>query len=151
MKLVDVDAVEAQTLQAAFERRAQVLRAAVVLPIARARPREPALGRDDQACRVGKEGFCDQLFADMGAVRIGRVDEVHAARHRMPQNVLRDVAIRRRTPDTRADDAHRSKAHPVDGQVAADAQRPGRSRGEGGLVAHRDVVLQAAYSRSSMP
>jgi hypothetical protein len=51
VQLVDVDAVEAQSLQAAFHRLAQVRRAGIVRPLVRPRAIPSPLRRDDQVVR----------------------------------------------------------------------------------------------------
>ena len=78
MELVDVDAVEAETLEAAFDGLLDVRGAGVVLPDAGAVARPADLGGDDEIVGIGLERLGDQLFGDVGAVGVGGVDEVDA-------------------------------------------------------------------------
>ena len=91
-------------------------------------PLQPALGRDHQALRIGVERLGDQLFADVRPVRVRRIDQVDAQLERPPQHRQRFRVVRRWSPDALAGDAHRAEAQPIDRQVAADGELPGRFR-----------------------
>ena len=54
VKVIDIDPVEAQAFQAAFERLLQMLRAGIVNPLAGADSLPSALGGDHQAARIGR-------------------------------------------------------------------------------------------------
>ena len=62
-----------------------------------------------------------------GPVGVGGVDEVDAELDRAAQDRLRLVAVGGRAPDAGAGDPHRAEAEAVDGQVAADTDRAGRT------------------------
>jgi hypothetical protein len=69
MELVEVDAVQAQSLETAFQWRPQMAGAAVgaaplVWPVAQ----QPALGADHETGRVRPQGLADQPLADLRTV-----------------------------------------------------------------------------------
>src|SRR5256885_17042480 len=74
VKLIEVDALEPQALQAPVQCPAQMLGSAVRVPAAPARAHDPALGADDKALGVGMQGFRDEGFGSVRpvAVEIGR-------------------------------------------------------------------------------
>ena len=76
MQLVDVDPVETQSLQAAFHRLAQMRGAGIMGPLVRPRAIPSSLGRNDKVLGIGRQRFGDQLFADIGPIRISRIDEI---------------------------------------------------------------------------
>ena len=78
MELIDGDAVKTETLEAAFDGFAEMIGAGVVYPLAGADALPSALGSDDEVGGVGREGFGDEFFRDIGAVGVGGVDEVDA-------------------------------------------------------------------------
>ena len=93
VQLVEVDAIEAQTAQASLARLAQVLGPPVPRPGAGALAEEPALGGDHEALRVGVQRLGDQELAHLGAVGVGRVDQVHAQLDGAPQDAQRVLAV----------------------------------------------------------
>jgi sugar lactone lactonase YvrE len=121
--------VEPEPAQAALARLPQVLGAPVGVPAVRAGPDQAALRRDYQVIRVGIKRLGDQELTDLGAVGVGRVDEVDAEFDDPPERGDGPVPVGRVTPDTRPGDPHGAEAHAVDGQVTADVQRPGRRGG----------------------
>ena len=127
MELVEVDALEPQPLQRAVARLAQVLGASVVDPPVGARAHLSALGRDHEPIRVRVQGFRDQLLADVGPVRVGRVDQRHAELNRAPKHRQRLIVVTRRPPDALTGDPHRAKPKPVHLE-ATDPDRPGGHR-----------------------
>src|ERR1035437_6835469 len=114
MKLVDLDAVEAQALEAAFESFSQVLGAGIMDPLPGTYALPPSLGGDDQAGGIRVESFGDQFFRDVWAVRVGGVDQVDAEFNRTPQGCQARRLVSRRSPDAGAGDAHGSIAHTID-------------------------------------
>src|ERR1035438_7330847 len=78
MQLVDVDPVEAKSLQAAFQRLAQVGWGGIVGPLVRPRAIPSTLGRDDKVTRIRRQRFGDQRFADIRSIRISSVDKIDA-------------------------------------------------------------------------
>src|SRR5437588_357854 len=63
VKLVEVDAVQAEPAQAALQRFPQVLRPPVRRPLTRAGPLEPAFGGDHKALGIRMERFADDPLA----------------------------------------------------------------------------------------
>ena len=110
MELVEIDALELQTAQAAFALLAQVFGAAIGVPHVGTRTHQAALGGDDEIVRVGVEGFGDEVLADLGPVGVGRVDEVDAQLHGAAQHSDGLVVVFGRTPDAGAGDAHGTEA-----------------------------------------
>ena len=78
VELIDIDAVEAQPLEAAFDGFNNVSGAGVVLPDSGAVASPANLGGDDQVLGIGEESFGDQLFRDIRAIGVGRIDKVDA-------------------------------------------------------------------------
>src|SRR5215475_7104467 len=109
MELVEIDALELQSLEAALAGLAQVLGPSVRDPLRRAGTQQSTLGRDHQAARIGCETLRDQPLADLGSIGIGGVDEVDAELDRAAQHVTRLGRILRLTPDVLARDSHGAK------------------------------------------
>ena len=110
MELVEVNALEPETAQAAFALFPQVLGAAVRVPLAGAWAYQPALGGDDEVVGVRVEGLGDEVLADLGAVGVRRVDEVDAELDGPAQDGDGSVVVFGRSPDAGAGDAHGSEA-----------------------------------------
>src|ERR1700737_4415406 len=70
VKLMNVDAINAQTLQTSFERLSEMFGAGVVRPLAWTWALPPALCRDDQTGRIRIERFCDQRLRCLRAIGI---------------------------------------------------------------------------------
>jgi hypothetical protein len=119
VQLVQVDALDAQAAQARLAGGAQVLGPAVGVPALRRRPHDAALGRDHEPRRVGMQCVGDQPLVGLGAVGVGRVDEVHAELDRTVQHSSRFVPIRRVAPDAGTGEPHRPVTEAVHPQVAA--------------------------------
>ncbi len=117
VQLVERHLVEAQPLEAAVERGAQVPRPAVGPPLAGAVAQQAALGGHDDVA-VGRQYLGDQLFAHVGPVRVGGVDEVDAQLDRPAQHGDGRVVVGGRAPDAPPRDAHGPEAEAVDRQVA---------------------------------
>ncbi len=132
VELIEVDTLEAQPLQAPFARLAQVRGVAFSLPDIAPRANQSALGRDHQAGRIRMQRLADQPLADVGAVRIRRVDEVHAELQRPLQHASRVLRVLGLAPDAWPGQAHRTEAEAIDAQVAADGYRAGGGRTLGG-------------------
>src|SRR5437773_6657034 len=98
VKLIEVDALEPQALQAPVQRPAQMLGAAVRVPTAPARSHDPALGADDEALRIGIQGFRDEGFGSVRPVAVGGVEEIDSELERPMQQELRRARIGRRAP-----------------------------------------------------
>ncbi len=78
VELIDVDALEAEAFEAAFESLDQMFGTGVVGPLARTRPLPTALGGNDESRGIWIEGFSNQFFGNGGAVGVGGIDEIDA-------------------------------------------------------------------------
>ena len=76
VELPQVDHVDAETPAAEMGLLDEIFRAADSGPVVRAGAGESALGGDDHAGRVGVKGLVDEEFRDLGAIGIGRIDEI---------------------------------------------------------------------------
>src|SRR4051812_6275679 len=99
-----------------------MLRPAVVAPWRRhgTRPRSATLPDDHKIIGIRIQNLVDEFFADMRAVRVGGVDEVHAQLDGAAKHRLGLIRIGWRPPDTGPGDAHGPESEPVDGEVAAE-------------------------------
>src|ERR1700722_16815832 len=112
MQLPQIDDLDAEPPAARMSLLDQIFGTAKRSPEVRSRSREPALGRDMDLA-IGRERFSDQLLGKIGAIGIGGVDEIDANVRQPTQRLQNLSAIRRRTPDPFAHDAHRAKAKAV--------------------------------------
>ena len=78
MELEYVDAFEAEPLERSGDGLLEVSGRSIVIPDSGAVAQPSGFGGDDQTGRIGGESLGDQLFRDVGAVRVGGVDEVDA-------------------------------------------------------------------------
>ena len=78
MQLVEVHALDAQAPQAALARRSQVLGSPVGSRLPRRLADRAALGGDDEIRRVRVQRLGHKLLADVRAVGVGGIDELHA-------------------------------------------------------------------------
>ena len=99
VELVERDLVELQPGQAPVAGLAQVLRTPVGLPLVRPRPRQPALGGDDEIVGIGVQRLGDQDLAHVRAVGVGRVDEVDSEIDGPAQHGDGFVVVGRFAPD----------------------------------------------------
>ena len=118
VQLVEVDALDVQALQAAFDRLAQVLGAAVLVPARRARSDQAAFGCDHQVLGVGVKRLGDQLLVDVRAVRVRGIEESAAELVGPAQHAKRGRPVLRRPPDLRPADPHGAEAQAIDAEVA---------------------------------
>ena len=119
MQLVHVDAIQAQSLQAALNGPAQVRRAGIMSPLVRSWSIPSALGRDHKIRGVRYQRFSDQFFADIGAIRIRGIYEVDAELDGTAQNGDCGHGILRRSPNSVAANTHGSKTNTADDQLTA--------------------------------
>jgi hypothetical protein len=122
MQLVQVDPVELQPPQAGLAAFLQALRPGVARPLAGAGPPQAALGGDHEAGGVGMQRLGDQVLAHLGAVRVGRVDQVDAELDHPMEQALGLVGIVRRAPDAVSRDPHRAEPEPAHLEVSADRE-----------------------------
>src|SRR5215467_9560795 len=97
--------------------------ASVWIPAPRRWAAQAALGGNHKIGWIGVEGFADQSLADLGAVRVGCIDEVHAQTERFPQRGLGLVPAWRLSPDAPPGNPHRPEAEPVHRPIAPDGDR----------------------------
>jgi hypothetical protein len=122
MQLPQPDLLDPKLLAALDRLLAQMIRAPIHLPDARARPPEPSLrGDEDAAIRI--ECFADELLRDIRPIGICGVDEIDAELRDALQRPQRFRSIFGRTPDAAAGDAHRAEAEAMDLGIAADLER----------------------------
>src|SRR5277367_3974701 len=136
MELINIDPVEAQPLEAAFQRLSEMLRTGIMSPLARTGTLPSALGGNDKPRRVGIQRFGDQLFRDVRAIRVCRVDQVNVQFNRAPQGRKGCSVVGGRPPDTGAGDTHGSVAQTVDSEVASDGEGARGSGSDDKGVAH---------------
>jgi hypothetical protein len=134
MQLVQIDALDAQALEAAVERAAQVLGAPIAVPAAGARAHQASLGANDDARGVGEERLGDDALGNLRAVAVGGVQEVDAELDGPDEQSLRSGAVGRIAPDFAAGHAHRPESHAVDREIA-EAHGARRCR-----LLHRGIV-----------
>src|SRR5216684_265267 len=91
-------------------------------PLVRARPLEATLCRDDDAFRIGIQSFSNDALADIGAVRIRRVNEIDAEFDCASHDANGVTPLRRFAPDSLAGEPHRTQSEPSDEEIVADQQ-----------------------------
>jgi hypothetical protein len=140
VQLINIDAVQSQSLEAALDSFPKVRGSGIVGPLIGTWPIPPAFGSDHQAARVGIQRFGNQFLTDKGSVRIRSIDEIDVEFDSTAQNRKRSFAILWRTPDSFACEAHGSKAETIYGKFAAEcylASQPGRNV----FAVHDSMVL----------
>src|SRR5580658_7112257 len=147
VELVQRDLLQAP--EAALALGAQLLRPAVRLPPARAGTLKPALGGDNQIVRIWIERLRDEALADLGPVRVRRVDERDAQLDDPPQRRQGLRLIRRIAPDAAAGDAHGAETEPGHRQVPADVDRARIRRAE--FAPHLALFLRLCSHRNASP
>src|SRR5437899_604489 len=73
------------------------------------------LSRDNKILGIGRQGFRDQLFANVRTIRISGVYEVDPQLNGSAKHGYRPGTILRRSPDSLARQAHGSESKTVDG------------------------------------
>ena len=124
VQLPQIDALDAEPLEAALHAIAQERRPAVDDPLVRSRPFEAGLRRDHEAF-VRVEHVANDVFADVRPVGLRGIDEVDAELGELAERCLGVAHARRWAPDALAGDAHRAEPEPMDDEVAADREGPG--------------------------
>ncbi len=94
VELVERNLLELQPAQAPFAGLTEMLGSPVGIPRSRAGPDETTLRCDHEILGIGVQSLCDQFFADVGAIRVSGIDEVHLEVDGTSQHPLRDVPIR---------------------------------------------------------
>src|SRR4029077_21268142 len=148
MQLINIDAVQSQSLEAPLDSFQKVRGSRIVGPLIGTWAIPAAFGSDHEAARVGIQRFGDQFLTDKGPGRIRRIDEIDVEFDRTAQNRQRSLAILWRTPDSFACEAHGSKAETTYGKFAAEcylASQPGRNV----FAVHDSMVLVDYFHWSS--
>src|SRR5712664_4704746 len=86
MQLINIDALQAQSLKASLNRLAKVRGSCIVGPLIRAGTVPASLGGNYKASRVGEQRFGNQLLAYVWAVGIRGVDEIDLKLHGPAKN-----------------------------------------------------------------
>src|ERR1700681_1453151 len=86
VQLINVDTVQAKSLEAAFDRFAQVRGSGIVGPLIRAGTVPASLGRNHQASRGRKQGFGNQFLVYVRPVGICGVDKIYIKFYRTAKN-----------------------------------------------------------------
>jgi hypothetical protein len=86
MQLIDVDAVQAQSLQTSLNRLAKMRWSGIVGPLVRAGAVPASLGRNHEPSRVREQRLGNQLFAYVWAVGIRGVNEMDIKLHGPAKN-----------------------------------------------------------------
>src|SRR5262249_279645 len=97
----------------------QMFRPSVLHPLIWARPRESALGRDDQSAGVRMQGFGDNLLAHSGAISIRCIYESDPQVDCAAQKPDSIRAIGWLAPDSVAGDSHGSEPQSRDAQITS--------------------------------
>ena len=85
---------------------------------------------------IGMECFRDDLFADIGPVGVGGVDEVDAEFDRALEDALGFRAVFGFAPDAFPGEAHGAESEAVDGSLAAEGEGAAGLCRDGGYGAH---------------
>src|SRR5579864_4073195 len=120
MQLINIDAVQSQSLEATLDSFPKVRGSRIVGPLIGTWAIPPAFGSDHQAARVGIQCFGNQFLTDKGSVRIRSIDEIDVEFDGAAQNRKRSLAILWRPPNSFACKAHCAKAEAIHGEFAAE-------------------------------
>src|ERR1051326_8754580 len=136
MELIEVNAFQAQALQAAFQRLAQMFRAAIGHPFIRSGACIAALAGNDQSLWIGIERLGNQIFADFRTIGISRIDKVDAQFNGPPQHGQRFCFVLWWPPYTWPRESHGAKAQTIDVEITAEFQHTTGGNWRG-LLHHR--------------
>src|SRR5262245_44041394 len=118
MQLINVDAVQPQSFEAALYRLPQMLRTGIVRPLIRPWTIPATFGRDHQPLGIRRQRFGNQLFADVRAIGVRGIDEVDTQLCGTPKDGERSGAVLGWTPDTLTCNTHSSEAKAMDGKLS---------------------------------
>ena len=128
MQLIQIDPLQAQSLQTAVHSLFEMLGPSIRHPLGWAWSSQAAFGRNHQAFGIRIKRFRDQQFACFRTVGICCVNQVHTQLNRVSQNLKRVPAVGRPAPDPFASDAHRAETESIDRKISA--QLPGGIRSD---------------------
>src|SRR6202023_3352070 len=99
-----------------------MFRRSVFNPLVRARPLEAALRRDDDAFRIRIQSLGNDSLADIGAVRIRRVNEIDPEFDCASHDANGLTPITGFAPDSLAGEPHRPQAESSHKEIVGDQQ-----------------------------
>src|ERR1700676_2063744 len=120
MQLVHINAIKSQSLQAALHSLPQVRRGRIVGPLIRPRAIPSTFGSDHEVARIRRQRFSDQFFANMGTVRISRIDEVDSQLDGAAKDCYCGRRIFRWSPDSLPCNTHGPVAETVDREFTSE-------------------------------
>src|SRR6202043_1477675 len=124
MQLIEIAPVAAQPPQAPVARRLQMFRTSVFNPLVRTRSLEATLRRDNDAFRIGIQSLSNDSLADIGAVRVRRVNEIDPEFDCASHDANGLTPIRGFAPDSLAGEPHRTQAESSNEKIVGDQQLP---------------------------
>src|SRR5216684_4698597 len=120
MQLINVDTVQAQSLETSLNRLAKMRGSCIVGPLIWAGTVPASLGGNYKAGRVRKQRFGNQFLAYIWTVRVRSIDEIDIKLHGSTKNGQSCFAIFRRPPDAFAGKAHSAEAETMHGNFPAE-------------------------------
>src|SRR5262245_7780043 len=120
MQLINIDAVQPQSFEAALYRLPQMIRTGIMGPLIRPWTIPATFGRDHQALGVRRQCLGNQLFADVRTIGVRGIDEVNAQLYGTPKDSQSSGAVPGWSPDPLACNAHSSEAKTMDGKLSAE-------------------------------
>jgi len=122
MQLIQVNAIDTEPLQTALKRLTQMRGSSIVSPHSRTAACPASLSPNHQIFRIGPQRLRNQFFINIGAVRIGGINEVHPELRKPFERPYGFRAVGRRTPDSTAGEAHGAKPEAIDLSIGSDAE-----------------------------
>src|SRR6202011_5607181 len=114
--------VAAHPPQAPFARRLQMLRPSVFNPLVGTRSLEATLRRDNDAFRIGIQSLSNDSLADIGAVRVRRVNEIDPEFDCASHDANGLTPIRGFAPDSLPGEPHRPQSEPSHEEIIGNQQ-----------------------------
>src|SRR5271168_1397314 len=113
MELIDIDAIQTQAFQAAFQGLCEMIAAGIMSPLSGTGTLPSSFGGDDQVGWVWIQRFRNQFLRDRRPIGIGSVDQVHVEVNRAPQGCECGSFINGRSPNAWTRNAHGSKSQAI--------------------------------------
>ena len=123
VELEERDLLQPQPAEAHLALLAQVLGPAQRVPEVGPGAHHPGLGGDHELAGIGVEGGPDQLLADVGAVRVGGVDQVDTQLDGASQHRDGLVPVGGLSPDPGPGDPHGAKPEAMHHQLPTEGKR----------------------------
>ena len=118
--MINIDAIQSQSLEAALYRLPQMIRTGVMGPLIRPWTIPATFGRDNQVLGVRRQRFGNQLFADVRTIGVRGIDEVDGQLYGTPKDGQRFGAVPGWSPDPLTCNTHSSEAKAMDGKLSAE-------------------------------